>query len=152
MGFADDINRFAKIAVGNSNTVVRRTIIDISQRVIARTPVGDAKYWQSNPPEGYVGGHARANWSLSINAPVVKEYKAIDGSKAEQNISLRRIKKIITNKTGATDGVYYVQNSVPYIEVLEDGHSKNQAPNGMVAVTAAEFEGIVSTNVDKVKK
>ena len=146
MGFAEDINKFAKKAVDNSNLVIRRTIIDIGQRVITRTPVGDANYWQSKPPAGYVGGHARFNWMYSMNTRVIQELDGIDMSPGGAG-TLQRLIGAVPAAPG--DAVHFIQNSVPYIERLEDGYSR-QAPQGMVAITAAEFQGIVSEEVDKV--
>jgi len=148
MGFADDINKFAKKAVGNSNTVIRRTVIDVGQRVIARTPVGDAKYWQSPPPPGYVGGHARFNWMFSTGSRVVQEIPGVDTS-PDGAATLQKLINSVPKEPG--DNVHYIQNSVPYIEALENGHSKNQAPHGFVALTVAEFDGIVSEEVEKLK-
>jgi len=147
MGFADDINKFAKKAVNNSNVVIRRTLIDIGQRVITRTPVGDAKYWQSPPPAGYVGGHARFNWMYSKGTRVIQEFDGVDTSPGGS----RTINNMVNNiPVEPGDNVHFIQNSVPYIERLEDGYSR-QAPNGMVAITVAEFQGIVSEEVDKVQ-
>ena len=36
----------------------------------------------------------------------------------------------------------YITNNLPYAQVLENGHSQ-QAPTGMLAITVAEFNGIV---------
>jgi len=147
MGFAEDINKFAKKAVDNSNLVIRRTIIDIGQRVITRTPVGDANYWQSKPPAGYVGGHARFNWMYSMGSRVVQEVDGIDATPGGAGTLNRMIGSVPVNPA---DNVHYIQNSVPYIERLEDGYSR-QAPLGMVAITAAEFQGIVEEQTGKVK-
>jgi hypothetical protein len=145
MGFADDINKFAQKSVANANTVVRRTVIDVGQRVITRTPVGDANFWQSKPPAGYVGGHARFNWMYSMNTRVIQELDGIDTSPGGA-ATLQRLTGAVPLIPG--DAVHYIQNSVPYIERLEDGYSR-QAPNGFVALTAAEFQGIVSEEVSK---
>jgi len=143
MSFSGDIAKFVKHTIDNGDQIVRRTVFDIGTRLVGRTPVGDAKYWKNpeSAPAGYVGGHARANWSHSEGALNTKEFKAIDGSEAESNISMRRINKTLKKK--AAGKVHFVQNSVPYIEPLEDGHSR-QAPNGMVALTRVEFQGIVN--------
>jgi hypothetical protein len=143
MGFTDDINRFAKKAMTNSDQVVRLTVFKVAERLIEKTPVGDAKYWKSPPPKGYVGGHARANWTYSEGMRVIQEIEGVDadGAKTLQNIQA-------SVPRDAAKRVHYIQNSVPYIERLEEGWSR-QAPNGMVAITAAEFQGIVSEEASK---
>lgn len=141
MGFSEEIAKFAEHAKGNGDLVVRKTVFDIGTRLVNRTPVGDASYWKSKPPPGYAGGHARANWSHSEGELNTKEFKAIDGGAPEANISIRRISR--TLKKNAAGKVHFVQNSVPYIQALEDGHSR-QAPAGMVAITKVEFQGIIT--------
>jgi hypothetical protein len=42
----------------------------------------------------------------------------------------------------AAGEVHYIQNSLPYMQALEDGHS-TQAPAGIVAVTEVEFQDYV---------
>lgn len=137
MSFSGEIEKFAKKAVNNADIVVRKTVLDIGTRLVNRTPVGDATYWKSKPPPGYAGGHARANWSHSIGVRVVQELDVIDKSGAA---SINRIQKSVPVNSGGK--VHFIQNSVPYIERLEEGHSR-QAPNGMVALTAVEFRGIL---------
>jgi len=140
MSFSDDIAKFAQKAANNADILVRKTVIDIGTRLVNRTPVGDATYWKSKPPAGYVGGHARANWSHSEGVRVVQEYDTIDPSGAASNI---RILSSVPIKAGGK--AHFVQNSVPYIQALEDGHSKRQCPpGGMVALTATEFQGLVN--------
>ena len=137
MSFSDDIAKFAKKAAGNADVIVRKTVLDIGTRLVNRTPVGDATYWKSKPPPGYTGGHARANWSHSVGARVVQEFDVIDPSGAASN---SRIQKSVPVRAGGK--VHYVQNSVPYIQALENGHSR-QAPAGMAAITAVEFRGVL---------
>jgi hypothetical protein len=52
----------------------------------------------------------------------------------------------------AAGKVHYIQNSVPYIEALEEGHSGRQAPHGMVGLTVAKYQGMVDEAVAKVAK
>jgi len=161
MSFALEISNFVKKAKGNNDTLVRKTVLDIGTRLVERTPVGNPDLWEKwnkggvgknsdhwlvttgFVSEGYVGGHARANWSHSEGFPDEKEFKVIDENEGENNISVRRI-SASCKKLGAAGKIHYIQNSVPYIERLEDGYSK-QAPAGMVSVTRAEFAKIVNS-------
>ncbi len=139
MSFALDIQKFAKKCVSNSDLVVRKVVLDIGRSLVEKTPVGNPDLWQNpdNKPEGYVGGHARANWSHSIGALVNQEFDVVD---ATGNSSNERIASSLPINAGGQ--VHYIQNSVPYIEALEDGHS-SQAPNGMVALTETEFHDYI---------
>lgn len=44
-----------------------------------------------------------------------------------------------------------ITNSLPYAEALESGHSK-KAPNGMVAITAAEIQQLTDQQVSIVRR
>ena len=139
MSFAEDIKKFAQKAGDNADMVVRKVVLDIGRSLVERTPVGNPDLWQNpdNKPDGYVGGHARANWSHSIGALVNQEFKEID---ATGGASIDRIISSVPVK--AAGKVHYIQNSLPYMQALEDGHS-TQAPAGIVAVTEVEFQDYV---------
>lgn len=145
MSFSLDIQKFAEKCGKNADQVTRKTVLDIGTRLVERTPVGDADYWKKKPPKGYTGGHARANWSHSTGTWKVQEFDGIDKTGEKSNA---RIAASIPQKAAGL--VHFVGNSVPYIEPLEDGHSR-QAPNGMVSVTATEFQSIISRAVGELK-
>lgn len=140
MSFAVDIQNFAKKCGTNADLVVRKTVLDIGRSLVEKTPVGNPDLWQNpdNKPEGYAGGHARANWSHSEGALVAKEFEGVDSS---GSVSNERIAASVP--ANAAGKVHYIQNSVPYIQALEDGHSK-QAPAGMVSLTQVEFQNITN--------
>lgn len=113
---------------------VQATALAVLRNVVIGTPVGNPTLWQIPiAPPGYVGGHARRNWNVSIGTPS-DEVKGVagkgpgeagagqeaiaDGSRqiASFNIARRRI---------------IVQNNVPYIVPLNNGHS-TQAPVNFV--------------------
>ncbi len=147
MSFAEDIKKFAQKAGDNADMVVRKVVLDIGRSLVEKTPVGNPDLWQNpdNKPDGYVGGHARANWSHSIGALVNQEFKEID---ATGGASIDRIVGSVPVK--AAGKVHYIQNSVPYIQALEDGHS-TQAPAGMVAITQTEFQDYIQKALGELK-
>jgi len=145
MGFSDDIKKFVEKAKGNGDQVVRKTVLDIGTRLVERTPVGDAEYWAHPAPPGYTGGHARANWSHSIGSQNIQEF---EGEDATGNTSNSRIMSSVPAQ--AAGKVHFVQNSVPYIIPLEEGHSR-QAPNGMVALTQVEFQDHITNALAALK-
>ena len=147
MSFALDIQKFAKKAGDNADKVVRKVVLDIGRSLVEKTPVGNPDLWQNpdNKPDGYVGGHARANWSHSIGVQVIQEFDVVD---ATGNASNERIASSLPINAGGK--VHYIQNSVPYIEALEDGHS-TQAPAGMVAITQTEFQDYIQKALGELK-
>ena len=147
MSFAEDIAKFAAKCNGNADLVVRKVVLDIGRSLVEKTPVGNPDLWQNpdNKPDGYVGGHARANWSHSIGALVNQEFKEID---ATGGASIDRIISSVPVK--AAGKVHYIQNSLPYMQALEDGHS-TQAPAGMVAITQTEFQDYIQKALGELK-
>ena len=147
MSFALDIQKFAKKAGDNADKVVRKVVLDIGRSLVEKTPVGNPDLWQNpdNKPDGYVGGHARANWSHSIGVQVIQEFDVVD---ATGGASIDRIISSVPIK--AAGKVHYIQNSVPYIQALEDGHS-TQAPAGMVAITQTEFQDYIQKALGELK-
>jgi len=147
MSFSDDIRKFVQHANGNGDKVVRKVVLDIGTSLVEKTPVGDASYWQSPPPPGYVGGHARANWAHSEGTRVIQEIEGVDPSGAG---SLARISSSVP--VNAAGKVHFIQNSVPYIQALEDGHSRQAAgPNAIVGRTKVEFQDMVRQATDSLK-
>ncbi len=138
MSFTSDIEKFVKKTGANADKVVRNVVLDIGKSLVMKTPVGDPKYWKSKPPKGYAGGHARGNWQHSVGNRVIEEIDCIDKSGQK---SIDRIEQSIPQSAAGL--VHYVQNSVPYIKRLEEGHSR-QAPHGMVALTEIEFKDYMS--------
>jgi len=138
MSFASDIEKFVKKTGANADKVVRNVVLDIGKSLVMKTPVGDPKYWKSKPPKGYAGGHARGNWQHSVGSRVTEEIDCIDKTGRK---SIDRIQQSIPQSAAGL--VHYVQNSVPYIKRLEEGHSR-QAPQGFVALTEIEFKDYMS--------
>ena len=132
--FSKKINKFVQNVKDDMNDTHRRTALDVFAKVVKRTPVGNPDLWKSKPPPGYVGGHARANWQMSINTIPRSE---IDGTTPPRAANVAR--------ANINDKIYIVNNA-PYIQALEHGHS-SQAPSGMVKVTVSEFKSIVHGNV-----
>ena len=147
MSFALDIKKFAQKAGDNADMVVREVVLDIGRSLVEETPVGNPDLWQNpdNKPDGYVGGHAKANWSHSIGALVNQEFKEID---ATGGASIDRIISSVPVK--AAGKVHYIQNSLPYMQALEDGHS-SQAPNGFVGLTALKFQDFIDQATGELK-
>ncbi len=142
MTFAADLSAFANKTHRNLNLVVKKIVIDIGTALVYKTPVGDPTYWISKPPPGYVGGRARGNWQYALDAPALVEFNRIDknGQSTVGNIASDL-------PAEALGKVHYITNTLPYIKRLEEGHSKRQAPKGMVRLTTQEFEPIIAAAV-----
>ena len=146
MTFALDLSKFAEKAGKAADLVVRKIVLDIGTRLVYRTPVGDPSYWLSAPPPGYVGGRARGNWQYAIGEPNTNETGIIDSS-GDSTIGA-----IDIASEGAASEVHYITNTLPYIQRLEDGYSRQAPPQGIVALTVMEYQDIVGNAVSEVNQ
>ena len=131
MSFESDMEKFATKTRGRMDLIVRRLVLEISRSLVMMSPVGNPTLWKSPPPKGYVGGRFRANWQHGVGAINDKTTNDIDKSGS------MTIARLGSAAVGAGT-VQYITNSLPYAQVLEDGHS-TQAPHGMVKVTVARI-------------
>jgi hypothetical protein len=119
------IGEFAKkLPVEHVVPFHKKIALECLRRIVLRTPVDT--------------GRARGNWQLTIDVPATGEVANLDKAGGGT------IAAGIGNIGGLRPfTVVYLTNNVPYAEALENGHSKGQAPNGMVAVTFAELEKVI---------
>jgi len=137
MTFSVDLQKFAEKAKERADDAVGNIVVRIAQQLDSRSPVGDATYWKSKPPKGYVGGHFRGNWQLGVDKRPTNEVPGTDPSGAE---TLGRIMAGIPVE--AAGHVYYLTNNAPYSQRIENGWSR-QAPQGLVGLTVTMFGQIV---------
>lgn len=119
--FKADVLRFAdKLKIG-AGLAQKKIAIDLWSSITRRTPVDT--------------GRARANWFLTVGAPST-EVAHLD-AKGPGSVPEPPMPDV--SGIDGTQSVFII-NNLPYIEALENGHSK-QAPNGMVrlAIQAAEL-------------
>lgn len=135
--FAVEIQQFVDKIRAKADDLVGLVVVKVAQRLDERSPVGDATYWKNKPPKGYVGGRFRGNWQLGVGAIPAGETGRIDpAGSATVSAIVAEVPEQAAGK------VFYLANNVPYAQRLEDGWSR-QAPSGLVALTAMEFQSIV---------
>lgn len=137
MTFALDLAKFAEKAGQRADELVGGIVVRIAKAVDERSPVGDAVYWKSKPPKGYVGGRFRANWQLGIGVLPQGTLNRVDPTGAA---TVGRIIAAIPDQ--ASGRVYYLANNLPYAQRIEHGWSR-QAPTGVVGLTVTEFQQVV---------
>jgi len=143
--FALQLKAFEDKTKEQADRLVGGVVIRIAQRLDERSPVGDASYWKSKPPPGYVGGRFRGNWQLGVSTIPQGETGRIDpGGGATVGAIVASV------PDQAAGHVYYLTNNVPYAQIIEEGHSR-QAPTGLVALTAMEFQAIVGESAGAVR-
>jgi len=160
--FVEDLEAFETKAIDRVNEVRKLLAYDVFSRVIDRTPV----YFAYEP----TSGNTKYNWTCTINKLSRKVLKGTDKNGARTKA---RMWKVLARAKG--DDTIFFANSVPHINVLEDGgypsmvkrgsynkkthkweirsaggYSK-QSPKGMVKVTIAEFPYLQNKAVQEAK-
>ncbi|WP_026641119.1 hypothetical protein [Bordetella petrii] len=131
MTFSADIAKFVAQAKGNIDEAARRATILLAQGVILKSPVDTGRF--------------RGNWMFAVGAVPRQTVTTTDPS--GQTTMARLINEIWPTGAG---GVTYLSNNLPYAVRLENGWSK-QAPQGMVRLTAQEFQAYVSKAANEVR-
>lgn len=142
MSFTVDLSQFVRKTNDRLESTVKRIVAGVAESVIEMSPVGDASYWKSPPPKGYLGGRFRGNWDYGFNSVSGAQFETIDPS---GSASLGRIMGGLSGRP-AVGNVHYITNSLPYAKALEDGWSR-QAPQGMVGLTVLRFQQIVDGSI-----
>jgi hypothetical protein len=137
--FSLNLTALTNLTNAQLSAYVRQTVINIGKKIIYMSPVGDALHWKSKPPAGYTGGRFRGNWQHTTGAAASGDLPDIDASGSHTEEKLRA-----SVNTGSPFVAHYIVNNLPYAQALEDGHSQNQAPLGIINQAMLNFTGIVS--------
>lgn len=139
--FSLQLAEFARKTKDKADDAVGLIVVKVAAELDQRSPVGDASYWKSPPPKGYIGGHFRANWQLGVDVRPAGERPGVDPSGERTQGAI-----IAEVPAEAAGRVFWLVNNVPYAQRLEHGYSR-QAPQGMVGLTAIMFQQIVDEAV-----
>lgn len=126
--FADALAKFAEDTETKAHDLVREVVLETGRRVIARSPVDTSAF--------------KSNWRYGLETR-----DAFFNEAARGITELNNLEELPKRAAGF---VHFVSNAAPYGPALERGHSQ-QAPQGLVALTALEFDSIVEAAVLKVK-
>jgi hypothetical protein len=137
---------FAEKTKARANEVVRKVLFEVATSLVYKSPVGDGAYWQSPPPKGYVGGRFRANWQFAEGSI---DYTTTETTDASGERSLGAIEALIP--ATPVGKVFYLTNSLPYAQRIEDGWSHRQAPNGVVRLTVVEWQDFIDKAIREIK-
>jgi hypothetical protein len=136
MSFDADITNFSVNARAKLRSIVKKTGFEMQDRIVERTP--------------FDTGRAKSSWNIvegeDANLDTTPDLRGSQKSPGAGLLTEEQAAQVATNQQNGIDilkePIITVSNNLPYIEPLENGHSK-QAPNGMFAITVAEFELIV---------
>ena len=134
--FAERMRQTAKHVDANSNMLVKRTAIATLTEIVQRTPIDT--------------GRAKSNWLVSTWGPM-------GGIREPFAYGFQGSTKTANEQATIADGTYrinqfritfgmekiYITNNLDYIELLELGSSKTQAPTGFVDLGMIQGAGVV---------
>ena len=108
------------------------TALAIARNLILGSPVGNPDLWQfpDSAPPGYVGGHFRRNWIVSIGGFNEAEIEGTDKAGASTVAAAKNEIRRYQNRRRIGPNLV-IQNNVPYANRLAQGHS-TQAEAGWV--------------------
>ena len=119
--FALDLSRLVEKAKGKTEVVVKKVMLETFSKVVMKSPV--------------LSGRFRNNWIVGNASANLTTTTDVDKSGAG---TIGRITKDISAIDLAGQSIF-LSNSLPYSIRLENGHSKIQAPQGMVRLSLIEI-------------
>ncbi len=137
---------FARKTLLRADQLKRAVGIKFFGSVIKDNPVGDADYWQSPAPEGYVGGRSRGNWNCTLGQPDLSTTPEETFPGLGQTMA--KMQQMVLS--GDRKTIDWLANSLPYIERLESGWSR-QAPIGMVGKNFVRMKQVISRELARLR-
>ncbi|ELY5803494.1 HK97 gp10 family phage protein [Cronobacter sakazakii] len=131
--FMASINAFVDRAKANQEQVIRKVFLGIHTRLVMMSPV--------------LTGRFRGNWQIGLDNLPEGTLDVYDKTGTE---TIARGALVIEQFKVGMKSVYFT-NNLPYAYALEMGHSQ-QAPGGMVRITAAEFQRFFDAAAKEVRK
>lgn len=114
-------------------TVVQASFFELARRIITRTPV--------------LTGQLANNWRAALNSQSIDFKPGGAAAATDSYISV----KTAMDAYVLGDSIFF-GNKTPYAGVIEyEGHSRLKAPDGMLRISIAEWDQIVSTASKHVK-
>lgn len=127
--FTESLEEFAGYAMEMATQIFRSVVIEVGSSVIRLSPV--------------LTGQFKGNWALTIDTTYTQKTAPVDKEGQDTiNELVRRAQSLNYGQTA------YIVNNLPYGVPLEYGYSK-KAPAGMVRITQARFQQIVSQAVEE---
>jgi len=123
MSLASDLKKFAQLSIAKQERVVKSSFIQLGNEMEFKSPVDTGRF--------------KNNWIGAVGS--------VDSTTTDSNRNA--VGALSTMLGGFRMGeVFYYTNSLPYAQALEYGLSE-QAPAGMVRLTARRWESIVNTQI-----
>jgi hypothetical protein len=125
--FTADLDKYAELTGQIPADVTRMIALDLYAELTSRNPVDT--------------GYSRANWRIGIGAPDT----TVEPTERPKRGAQMGVPSPDVSVLKSIDGteIVFITNSVPYVEFLEEGSSR-QAPNGFIAIS----EKLIESKID----
>jgi len=135
VSFGAQLAAFGEKAKVKQEQALRKVSLELFGRVIMRTPVDT--------------GRLRGNWQATTDTPAERELDRNDNSSpanqrgAGSSSAKQEMEEFVLGADRPTN--FYLTNPLPYAIPIEygDPHGSQQAPQGMVRISVAEFQDVV---------
>jgi hypothetical protein len=128
--FRAKLEAFRLEALAKHDALLKRVMTEALTLLVDANPVGNTDVWK-HPRAGYVGGHSRRNWQVTVQDP----QSIVEQPGASKGDALSAGYAAIGAIPSGTQKAYLV-NQVPYMERLNQGWSKQAAPGWIQAALA----------------
>lgn len=133
--FNTNIDKYVRDVEGVLDDVVKMFIDDVADELIDRSPVDTGLF--------------RGNWQVTGNQPARNSVPIRDKDGAETKARAHESVRVLLNNGAALRSIH-ISNMLIYANSLEYGHS-NQAPLGVVGITAARLGIIMAGAIQKAR-
>lgn len=132
--FSQNVEAFAKKTGLTMTTICQKVAMEAFKRVIEKSPVDTGRF--------------RANWGVQVNSPHAGDTENLDPTPTGPGTggpTVFKSAEAVSKWNGV--GSIFLCNNVIYSVPLEYGHSKIQAPAGMIRVTVSEMQGGITKQI-----
>lgn len=143
--FSMDLNEAISHMSGSAGRVTADVVIEVTDDIQDLTPYGKPELWKTPAPPGYEPGTLKGNWQFAKGSPDLSTSspKDITGSNSKA-----KVRSVMNSNRNQGDATYYFTNNVDHAYPVEFGHSRLQAPQGMLRRAVSQF----ATKVEKAAK
>lgn len=124
------------------SAIINGAVNEFMQELRHNTPIGKPELWNYPAPPGYSPGQLRASWRQGKMATARSE----TSGKFIPNESVSKGHGIKLTMASSSDRLT-IYNLQPYAERIEYGSWSTQAPQGMLRVTASQFNDILYKHI-----
>lgn len=128
--FSESIEEFVKLSKKRFERTMELFIVDFTDTLFRRTPIGNPALWKFPAPPNYVPGTLINSWHTGFSP-------AVSTRMPDKSASVAKAEAAMVAKQAAGN-IVYITNPAPYAFRIEYDAWSTQAPTGMLRITAAE--------------